>query len=37
MKYTRITVDPAQMGGMPCIRGLRIPAATVVGMIADGM
>ncbi|MGZ8390538.1 MAG: DUF433 domain-containing protein [Rhodoplanes sp.] len=37
MKYTRITVDPAQMGGMPCIRGLRIPAATVVDMIADGM
>ena len=37
MKYTRITVDPAQMDGMPCIRGLRIPAATVVGMIADGM
>lgn len=37
MKYTRITVDPALMGGMPCIRGLRIPAATVVGMIADGM
>jgi len=25
------------MGGMPCIRGLRIPVATVVGMIADGM
>jgi uncharacterized protein (DUF433 family) len=25
------------MGGVPCIRGLRIPAATVVGMVADGM
>ena len=25
------------MGGMPCIRGLRIPVATVVAMIADGM
>jgi uncharacterized protein (DUF433 family) len=25
------------MGGMPCIRGLRISVATVVGMIADGM
>lgn len=37
MKYRRITVDPAQMGGVPCIRGLRIPVATVVGMIADGM
>jgi uncharacterized protein (DUF433 family) len=37
MKFTRITVDTAQMGGVPCIRGLRIPVATVVGMIADGM
>jgi len=25
------------MDGMPCIRGLRIPVATVVGMISDGM
>jgi uncharacterized protein (DUF433 family) len=25
------------MGGVPCIRGLRIPVATVVGMIADGL
>lgn len=25
------------MGGAPCIRGLRIPVATVVGMLADGM
>jgi uncharacterized protein (DUF433 family) len=37
MKFTRITVDPAKMGGVPCIRGLRIPVATVVGMVADGM
>jgi uncharacterized protein (DUF433 family) len=37
MKFTRITVDVRQMGGVPCIRGLRIPVATVVGMIADGM
>ena len=37
MKFIRITVDPKQMGGMPCIRGLRIPVATVVAMIADGM
>jgi uncharacterized protein (DUF433 family) len=37
MKFTRITVDPDQMGGVPCIRGLRIPVATVVGMVADGM
>ena len=25
------------MDGVPCIRSLRIPAATVVGMVADGM
>ena len=37
MKFTRITVDVQQMGGVPCIRGLRIPVATVVGMVADGM
>ena len=37
MKFTRITVKPTQMGGVPCIRGLRIPVATVVGMVADGM
>jgi uncharacterized protein (DUF433 family) len=37
MKFTRITVNPKQMGGVPCIRGLRIPVATVVGMVADGM
>jgi uncharacterized protein (DUF433 family) len=37
MKFTRITVDPRQMGGVPCLRGLRIPVATVVAIIADGM
>ncbi len=37
MPFPRITVDSKQMGGMPCIRGLRIPVATVLGMIADGM
>lgn len=37
MKFTRITVDAGKMGGVPCIRGLRIPVATVVGMVADGM
>jgi uncharacterized protein (DUF433 family) len=37
MTFTRITVDARQMGGAPCIRGLRIPVATVVGMVADGM
>ncbi len=29
-------VNPKQMGGVPCIRGLRIPVATVVGLVAEG-
>ena len=37
MLFTRITVNPNQMGGVPCLRCLRIPVATVVDMIADGM
>ena len=37
MSFERITVRPDQMGGVPCVRGLRIPVATVVGMVADGM
>ncbi|MFN8634597.1 MAG: DUF433 domain-containing protein [Chloroflexota bacterium] len=37
MRFERITADARQMGGVPCIRGLRIPVATVVGMVADGM
>ena len=37
MPYTRITVEPVKMGGVPCIRGLRVPVATVVGMVASGM
>ena len=37
MPFPRITVDPKQMGGVPCIRGFRIPVATIVGMVADGM
>ena len=36
MKFTRVTVNPNRMGGVPCIRGLRIPVATVVGLVADG-
>ena len=37
MKFNRITVNPNQMDGVPCIRGIRIPVSTVVGMVADGM
>ena len=37
MPYERITVRADQIGGQPCIRGLRIPVATIVAMLADGM
>ena len=37
MEFKRITVNPLQMGGMPCIRSLRIPVATIIGLVADGM
>jgi uncharacterized protein (DUF433 family) len=37
MTFARTTVNPELMGGAPCIRGLRLPVATVVAMVADGM
>ncbi len=37
MQFERITVNPQQMNGLPCIRGLRIPVATVIDMVAAGM
>ena len=37
MAFERITVEPGKMGGVPCIRGLRILAGTVVAMVAGGM
>ncbi len=37
MRFDRITVEAGKMSGLPCIRGLRIPVATVVAMVADGM
>ena len=33
---SRITFDPEVMGGKPCIRGLRITAGTVLGLLASG-
>jgi uncharacterized protein (DUF433 family) len=36
MAYERITIDHAKMGGLPCIRGLRIPVSTVLGQLAAG-
>lgn len=35
--FERITVDPAQMGGVPCVRGLRVPVATVLRLLAGGL
>jgi uncharacterized protein (DUF433 family) len=32
----RITVNPAVMTGLPCIRGMRIPATTILGLMAAG-
>jgi uncharacterized protein (DUF433 family) len=37
VRFPRISTDPDKMGGVPCIRDLRFPVATVVGMVADGM
>lgn len=37
MQFKRITVNPKQMDGVACIRSARIPVATVIGMMADGM
>ena len=36
LNFPRITVDPRQMGWSACIRGLRIPVATVLRMLAAG-
>jgi uncharacterized protein (DUF433 family) len=35
-KLERITLNPAVMGGKPCIRGLRVTVGTVVGLLAAG-
>ena len=37
METIRITIDPEMMSGVACIRKLRIPVATIVGMVAEGM
>lgn len=37
MGFERIIADQKVMAGVPCIRGTRIPVATVVGLIAEGM
>lgn len=34
--FPRITFDPSVMGGKACIRGLRVTASTIVGLLASG-
>ena len=36
MAFDRIKVDPKKMGGVPIVRDLRMPVATIVNMVADG-
>ena len=36
MRFSRITHDPAVMGGKPCIRGLRVTVGTILGLLASG-
>ncbi len=36
MAESRIVADHRVMGGVPCVRGTRIPAATIVGLVAQG-
>ncbi|WPL17460.1 hypothetical protein Thiowin_02476 [Thiorhodovibrio winogradskyi] len=37
MDIDRITLNPAVMGGKPCLRGLRVTVGTVLGLMADGV
>ena len=36
MAFDRITVEPDKMGGLPCIRGLRVTVSAVLGQLAAG-
>lgn len=36
MATDRIIVNPAVMGGKPCIRGMRVTVGMIVGMLAEG-
>ncbi len=36
-QLNRITCDPKIMGGKPCIRGMRVTAGTLIGLVASGV
>jgi uncharacterized protein (DUF433 family) len=36
IQLTRITLDPAVMGGKACIRGVRVTVGTILGLLAAG-
>ena len=35
MKIDRITLNPAVMGGKPCIRGMRVTVGMILGLLAS--
>ena len=37
MEFKRITFEPSKMGGQACIRGMRLPVATIVRCVASDM
>lgn len=36
MAFERITINPDRMGGVPCIRDLRVTVSMVLGQLAAG-
>ena len=34
--FDRITIEPAVMGGKPCLRGLRVTVGMIIGLVASG-
>ena len=37
MQMSRVSIDHRIMGGAPCVRGTRIPVATILGLLAEGL
>lgn len=36
-RFNRITINPEVCFGKPCIRGMRIPVASILGYLGSGM